>query len=320
LCCAFGWNLPAPSSSTPPQASSAHIFHLARQTSIMRHGRAKAARKTLQFYALNANIKAPYHIILDGNFLAASIRQKVPLYERISKTLQKTEFSFYVTRSALDELASLPGELFQQARQFGLDECEIIERNAIPGKKNDETCNTDKGESTSSSSLQSSLGEPGDDIRLLVTDGTNRHGYFVGTQDEGLSDTLRDLPYVPQLRLSRGVLLLEAPSSASRRKATSQERNKMISGGGLATKEEKEMVAALREKERAARKRKAEEARRASGAEGGAGGGSEYSRRSQKKAKGPNPLSCKKSKAGDDIGEKKKKRRRKGKSSGNAVS
>ena len=292
----------------------------------MRHGRAKAARKTLQFYALNANIKSPYHIILDGNFLAASIRQKVPLYERISKTLQKTEYTFYITRSALDELASLPGEVFQQARQFGLDECEIIERDAIPGKKKDAQSNDTGQPSSSSTSLRSSLGEPGDDILLLVTAGTNRHGYFVGTQDEGLSDTLRDLPYVPQLRLSRGVLLLEAPSSASRREATSQERNKMKSGGGLATKEEKEMIAAIREKERATRKRKAEEARQAAGAEAGAasGGGGEYNRRFKKKAKGPNPLSCKKSKeksqGGDDTGEKKKKRRRKGKSSGSSAS
>ena len=292
----------------------------------MRHGRAKAARKTLQFYELNANIKAPYHVILDGNFLAAAIRQKVPLYDRISKTLQKTEFTFYVTRSALDELASLPGKLFQEARQFGLDECEIIERDAIPrkkriGKKDGEANGEADGDNDEKDRKEEdrscpSLGEPGEDIRLLVTDGTNRQGYFVGTQDEALSDTLRGLPYIPQLRLSRGVLLLEAPSSASRRQATSQERSKMISGGGLATREEKEMVSAIRGKERAARKRKADEARKASGE----GGGREYAKRMKKKAKGPNPMSCRKAKAGEsgmnDGEEKKKTRRRKGKSSG----
>lgn len=289
----------------------------------MRHGRAKAARKTLQFYALNAGIQSPYKVVLDGNFLVAAIRQKVPLFERLGKTLQKTDFTFYVTRSALDELASLPGDLFQQARQFGLDECEIIERNTIPGKKKQEkkkgAGDVDNDDSEEGKSSPSSLGEPGDDIRHLVTDGHNRRGYLIGTQDEALSDALRGLPYVPQLRLSRGVLLLEAPSAASRRQATSQERSKMMSGGGLATKEEKEMVAAVREKDRAVRKRKAEDARKAAAA--GGAGNNDYDRRMKKKAKGPNPLSCRKSSSskgsgGGDGGAEKKKRRRKGKSSG----
>ena len=289
----------------------------------MLHGRAKAARKTLQFYALNAGIQSPYKVILDGNFLVAAIRQKVPLYERLGKTLQKTDFALYVTRSALDELASLPGDLFRQARQFGLDECEIIERNTIPGKKNKSKNKggDEKDDAEGESSSSSSLGEPGDDIRLLVTDGNNRRGYLIGTQDEALSDALRELPYVPQLRLSRGVLLLEAPSAASRRQTTSQERSKMVSGGGLATKEEKEMVAAVREKDRAARKRKAEETRKAAAA--GGAGNTDYDRRMKKKAKGPNPLSCRKS--GKDSGRgnngaagEKKKRQRKGKSSGSA--
>ena len=43
----------------------------------MKHGRAKAARKTLKFFSLNANIKPPYNVILDGNFLAAAVKYKV---------------------------------------------------------------------------------------------------------------------------------------------------------------------------------------------------------------------------------------------------
>jgi len=255
----------------------------------MRHGRAKAARKTLQFYSLNGGIKGPYHVLCDGNFLAAAVRQKVPLHDRISTLLQKTTFFLHVTRSTLDELASLPGEVFAKARQFGLDECEIVERDAIPERskrKSNDGGNEKIGDGEC-------LGEPGEDIRLLVMDGANRHGYLIGTQDEALSDTLRGLPYVPQIRLSRGVLLLEAPSAASRRRAKHQERNKMITGGGLATKEEREMVAGVREKERSARKRKNDEARRLAGLRDGQAGGA--TRRAKKKAKGPNPLSCKKS-------------------------
>lgn len=43
----------------------------------MRHGRAKAARKTLRFFQLHAGIKPPYNVLLDGTFLAAAVRQKV---------------------------------------------------------------------------------------------------------------------------------------------------------------------------------------------------------------------------------------------------
>jgi hypothetical protein len=45
----------------------------------MKHGRAKAARKTLRFFSLNANIKPAYKVLLDGNFLAAAIKYKVGL-------------------------------------------------------------------------------------------------------------------------------------------------------------------------------------------------------------------------------------------------
>ena len=114
----------------------------------MRHGRAKASRRTLQFYRLNApHLKPPYKLLLDGTFLVASIRNKLPLYERFEKILQHEAFTCYVTRSTLAELevlaeraASIGKEsdddsninFFAQARQNGLDECEIIENDKVP--------------------------------------------------------------------------------------------------------------------------------------------------------------------------------------------
>jgi Uncharacterized proteins of PilT N-term./Vapc superfamily len=158
----------------------------------MRHGRAESARKTLKFYAINGNIKPPYKIILDGNFIVAAIKQKLPITERLQKLLQNESFNLYTIRSALDELNSIPGEYFQQARQFGLDECEIIEREDIPSSMDSRI----KNNSTKSS--------PNDDICALVQDG-NTNGWFIVTQDEDLSDKLRGFVNVPQIRLARAV-------------------------------------------------------------------------------------------------------------------
>ena len=251
----------------------------------MRHGRAKAARKTLKFYAINANLKAPYKIILDGNFLAATVQQKVPLFDRLHKLLQGSEFQIHTTRSALDELDALPGEMFQEARQFGLDECEIIERCYIPGGAKKDS-------------------NPKQDIKALVRN-NNTEGWFVATQDEDLSDKIRGYVNVPQLRLARAVLLLEAPSSASRKYAMLEEKDKQMSGGGTMTHDERELIEKMKDVERKDLEEKEQLAD-----DGG-------QQRRKRKAKGPNPLSCKKKKGAADTSapETKKRNRRKKNSS-----
>jgi U3 small nucleolar RNA-associated protein 23 len=253
----------------------------------MRHGRAKAGRKTLRFYSINALINAPYKVVLDGNFIAASLKQKVPLFERLQKLLGTNQFKIHVTRSTLNELAELPGELFQSARQFGLDECEILEQSQIDQEKKQDQ--------------NKIISTPSTDIISLVK-GNNPEGYFVATQDEQLSDKLREMVFVPQMRLVRAVLILESPSAASRRHAMFHERTKQ-STGGLMTEDEKELVQKMKQKLRDDKK-KLQEAT------------APIERRKQK-AKGPNPLSCKKRKLDEKVdGEKKKRtRRRKKKSS-----
>eukprot|EP01083_Nonionella_stella_P012376 35132_1 len=232
----------------------------------MKHGRAKAARKTLRFFSLNANIKPAYKVLLDGNFLAAAIKYKVPIIDRIGKTLQTNQFTFYVTRSALVELDNLPKDdenIFSRARQFGLDECEIIESSDI-----------DCGDDTSESS-------PSQDIKNLVRDG-NKNGFFIATQDKALSNALRDMIYVPQMWLTKGVLIFDTPSAASRRVSQSEERTKQKTGGGTMTPDESELIQRLRNEKR--KKNISDNAKN--------GGGE----RRKRKAKGPNPLSCKKTK------------------------
>jgi U3 small nucleolar RNA-associated protein 23 len=279
----------------------------------MKHGRAKAARKTLKFFSLNANIKPAYKVILDGNFLAAAMRYKVPLFDRIGKILQTNEFTLFVTRSALVELDKLPKDnpIFSDARQFGLDECEIIER----FEKNNSSSNKKRKDNESNNDNDAEEEEeeeeltPSQDIENLVKDG-NKQGYFVATQDKKLSDTLRNMIYIPQMWLTKGVLIFDTPSAVSRKASQRDEREKQKTGGGTMTPDESELIQRLR----AERIRKNNQVK-------GVGGRSDGNTRGKRKASEPNPLSCKKKKtnqkqkqpSGDGSTKKKRRKRNKNK-------
>ena len=208
--------------------------------------------------------------------------------------LQRHPYTLHVTRSALDELQTLAQhassqkqEALLQARQWGLDECNvIIEPRDIP-KDNDAVFNSE-------------LGTPGQDICKLVS-----HSHFlVATQDEILLDTLRKMGVCPLLRLSRSVLLLENPSKAAQQKANRQERSKY----------------AAHEDERLLARHVVEEQRKqqANPIVGGSSGTRIPHKRIKSKAKGPNPLSCKPSKRKtqeESSDAQKRKRRRKHKDS-----
>ena len=207
------------------------------------------------------------------------------------KTLQTDKIILHVTRSALDELSALSSSatnqenrsLLEEGRQFGLDECEIIERGS-----------NDQANSN-----------PAEDISKLVgkTHGEkdekhfNKDAYIICSQDEALSDALRKWPNVPRMTLSRGVLLLESPSAASRRVSHYEERGKQITGGGTMTEEERD---AIRNIKKSKRKRQ------------GADGAFFSGERIKKKAKGPNPLSCKKgTKSVQETSNKRRRRKKK---------
>lgn len=278
----------------------------------MRHARAKAARRTLQFYRLNApHLKPVYKLLLDGTFLVASIRNKVPLHERFSKILQNESFRCYVTRSTLSELEALSERysssgkqsdknndkdddvgvdeqinLFARARRFGLDECEIIEGDKVPSSTGEGVKKNNAPEDLSA--------EASKDIFHLATDGgNNSHSYFVATQDDALADALRVMPYVPLFRLGRAVLMLESPSSASRSYTGNIEQNKLASAGGLMTAEERRMVRAVKKKDRSKQRETMKEEQKVLEKRSRDEFGGSFSTRKKKRAKGPNPLSCK---------------------------
>jgi hypothetical protein len=103
-------------------------------------------------------------------------------------------------------------------------------------------------------------------------------------------ELLRNQGTCPLLRLSRGVLLLENPSKACQRRADYQERSKYS-----ALTQERSLAQSVKEEEREQRQQ----------------AGNVPRRRVKKKAKGPNPLSCKR-KTTQDMEPPKRKRTRKG--------
>ena len=219
----------------------------------------------------------------------------MPLNERFAKTLQQEAFTFHITRSTLSELEALSklaskkstsdehNNFFAQARQYGLDECEIIESDKVPAISDAKNNSTTK-----------QFSEASRDIYHLATDGGNNHrAYFVATQDDALADALRAMPFVPLFRLGRAVLLLESPSSASRSYTGNIEQNKLSKAGGLMTAEERQMVNAVNKKDRVKRKEMTEEEQRKLQKRSREEVGGSFNMRRKKRAKGPNPLSCK---------------------------
>ena len=195
--------------------------------------------------------------------------QKCPLRDRLDRTLQKESYVLHVTRSSLRELETLfeqsDKEVFQQARQWGLDHADnILEEADFPQQSTNATNDV--------------LGGPGKEILALIQ---SEPKYFVCSQDEALLDVLRSIGKTPLIRLSRGVLLLENPSKSSQNRASSQEKAKWSVKGSVQD-HEKKLVDVVKDSQRRERR----QAQRTQDE------GMQY--RSKGKAKGPNPLSCKK--------------------------
>jgi len=259
----------------------------------MRHGRAKQARRTLQFFERAAGIRPPYHVLLDGTFVVTVLKYKLPLRDRLDKLLQHAAVHLTVCASTVAELKALQAAqtkedaVFGEAIQWCREHCEVME-DAAGTLVSDDT-------KTPSSSSSSSLSKAASDIlRIAVNANTtnandtaknNNNGdhhsykkrYFCATQDEELLDQLRHHP-VPLIRLARGsVLLLEQPSKVAEGADRRQERQKWKQA---ASEPEQKLVELVKQQQRQEHQRQSSSA--------------QQRQRHKGKAKGPNPLSCKK--------------------------
>lgn len=254
----------------------------------MRHGRAKAARKTLQFFERHAGLKAPYHVLLDGNFVVAFFQSKLPIDARLARLLQQSNPSalrFCVSKTTLEELKQLSliakgdkKEMMDQAYRWAEKRATVLDEIPASSKKYD-----------------ADLSAAAKDVLALVdNDKDDFQRYLLATQDEDLLEVARSLGSVPIIRLARGsVLVLENPSKAANSQAKSTEHGKWKVAATI-SEQEKGLVDLVKQQER--RQAQAD---------------APLQQRRKRKAKGPNPLSCKK-KIGESAlaGDKTKRKRR----------
>jgi U3 small nucleolar RNA-associated protein 23 len=275
----------------------------------MRHGRAKAARRTLQFFHRTQGIHSPYQILLDGTFVVAVMKYNLPLMERLDRLLQHAVVHLYMTRSSIEELEKLKEHaaadadnkvILEQAHQWATRHCQNILTD-IPSRQD---CS-----SSIHKSVWDNLSAAGQDLLCLVASAgeQGKQKYFVASQDETLLDVVRNLGSVPVIRLQRGsVLLLESPSKMASQQDSREERQKWSVKGSV-TEQEKKLVDCVKEQERRERRKETDTSTAGS------------SSRRKQKAKGPNPLSAKKKRTNSNAAGRSqpvKKRRRTKKSAG----
>lgn len=268
----------------------------------MRHGRAKAARKTLQYFGRTVGLKAPYHILLDGTLVVAMFHQKIlPFIERMDRVLQTTTGGnkYCITKGAVDELEKIYNSLkeqnhskqvaFESALEWIQKECFILNPKVTTVDTTEQEQDQEENEEANDKSVQK---------ELLDHVHTDEKPYIVATQDEGLLDVLRNMGTVPIVRLANdSVLILENPSKQSQRQ--------------FKGKEHKKWKHCLQESEQQLVKLVRKQKKKAAQEESTQNNPNNTVQRTKSKAKGPNPLSCKRKQQGNsDKKESASKKRR----------
>jgi rRNA-processing protein FCF1 len=283
----------------------------------MRHGRAKAARRTLQFFARTVQLKPPYRVLVDATLAVALVRFQIPLHERVDKLLQHAPVIWLTTAGALHELEQLQHKVSLQLKSKSSNAKNSVEKKHVSKKgpssepKSDpheqlqwfqaahawvtqhcqevlhlpEISTTDGEESTSKYAHLSVVAQQivhhtttSNVWTASSTISESASPIVVASQDPDLLDALREQGTVPIIRLARGtVLLLEQPSASATRQAQRLEQGKWTPS----------LVVTLNEQAWASQVRtlqKEQQQQKPIVPE----------RRRKRKAQGPNPLSCKK--------------------------
>lgn len=245
-------------------------FSLLRVMRVQRH---KANRRTLEFYRLVFGVRAPFRVLLDGNFLAAAVKIKMEWARLLPKLLGVPPHlvHLHVTQCVMAELAAL-GEPAAAA---------LAEARALPLL----TCRAKHGHGAECSPAECAA-------RLVGRDNAGK--WLVATQDAALRDALRAVPGVPLALISTNVLILEQPAPASRAASAHAERGK----AALSAEEAAAVKAALRDgRAGSSGVGGVGGGGRASGSSGGASGsGGAPKRRRPAGPSQPNPLSVKRAK------------------------
>lgn len=272
----------------------------------MRVKKQKQNRRTVKFYKACFAFREPYKALCDGTFIHHMLESRLGAVNEALSGLLGGHVKVFVTRCVIEELKKL-GESFSGT---------VLATRRLTTAR----CNHD--------SLKSAT-----ECLEAMVGADNPEHFFVASQDGGLRKKFRQVPGVPVVFVQKNYLLLEPPSEYQHQIARMTETERMH----MMEREFKLLEA--REARRAATEADITSAPEISGdempkkIESKVGSKSrnllavkDRPRFKRKKAKGPNPLSCKKKKtkvvypsttdnqesqADKALGEKKRSRQRK---------
>lgn len=242
----------------------------------MRVKKQKQNRKTVRFYKACFAFREPYKVLCDGTFIHHMLESRLGTVNEALSGLLGGHVKVFVTRCVIEELKKL-GESFSGTV--------LATRRLTTARCNHESLKS------ATECLEAMVGAD------------NPEHFFVATQDGGLRKKFRQVPGVPVVFVQKNYLLLEPPSEYQHQIArmTEAERMRMM-------EREFKLLEAL-EAKKAATQADVTSAPEISGDEmpkkiesrDGSKSGNmlavkERPRFKRKKAKGPNPLSCKKKK------------------------
>lgn len=264
----------------------------------------------------------------------------LPIQQRLDRVLQtnstvpsSSTFSrigpnkFCITQAAVDELRvvleGLEAKKHHKAETFR-NALEWIGKECIVLKNNSETNNKEEATTENSNSLSVPHSTTPAQQEMLHHIQKGEKLYIVASQDEKLLGELRNKGTSPIVRLAdNSVLILENPSKQSQRHALGMERQKWSNQLPEAERALVDLVKKeVRQSENTKENNTLQQQQRRRQIErdfGGGGGGippqvfSSTRKRSSGKAKGPNPLSCKrkaKSSSSDDAKKESASRKR----------
>ncbi|KAL2080239.1 hypothetical protein ACEWY4_024032 [Coilia grayii] len=210
----------------------------------MKIKRQKQAKRTISFYKYNFCFREPFQVLIDGTFCQAALIGKIQIKEQLPKYLMG-EVQLCTTNCALKEVETLGKDLYGAKL--------ILQRFQI------RRCPHFKEPVSASECL------------LSMLEGTNPHHYFIATQDNVLTKSLKDIPGVPVMYIIQNTVVLDKPSDSSLK------RVQAVLVGELVTTSQQQNINKLKEEQ-------------------GVGADEGTRRKRKRKSGNPNPLSCLKKK------------------------
>ncbi|CAH1775208.1 unnamed protein product [Owenia fusiformis] len=166
----------------------------------MKVKRLKHVRRVLKFYRNNYDFLPPYKVMIDGTMCKAALNFQVNIAEQLHHYLE-SDVEICTTACVMAECEALGTLLYgplKVLRQYKVEPCHH-------------------------------------DPVKLATDCMYRmarqHKYFIGTQDQTLSENIRKRAGIPLIYISHKTLNLEAPSATSCKKAQEAIDSKMKEHG-----------------------------------------------------------------------------------------